>query len=167
MPRREWRVAITPVSLELIATLRTFQSFTDDSELVRQAIDHATSTGSSTYASSAAKVRDMADRSTALDQEISSSMSAASTAGAGRDSAGASAAGAAAGQAAAEQKMIEMETNILEQFQVLERDQQGFATINSLLAVINPMRNLPGRKRLSSSPRAWRCRHRYRPSFPQ
>src|SRR6185295_13076123 len=40
----------------------------------------------------------------------------------------------------------EMETRILENFESLERDQQGFATINSLLAVITPMRNLPGRK---------------------
>jgi hypothetical protein len=39
-----------------------------------------------------------------------------------------------------------MESNILQQFEALERDQQGFATINGLLAVINPMRNLPGRK---------------------
>jgi hypothetical protein len=39
-----------------------------------------------------------------------------------------------------------METNIIQSFEALERDQQGFATINGLLAVINPMRNLPGRK---------------------
>jgi VWFA-related protein len=129
-------------------SLHTLQSFTDNPDLVKQAIDRATSTSTSTYASSAAKVRDMSDRSTALDQQISSSQSAATAAGAARDSAGASAAGAAAGQAAAEQKFIEMETNILEQFQVLERDQQGFATINSLLAVINPMQRLPGRKTL-------------------
>jgi hypothetical protein len=35
---------------------------------------------------------------------------------------------------------------MLEQFEAFERDQQGYATINGLLAVINPMRNLPGRK---------------------
>ena len=39
-----------------------------------------------------------------------------------------------------------MESRIIENFETLERDQQGFATINSLLAVITPMRNLPGRK---------------------
>jgi VWFA-related protein len=127
-------------------SLRTFQSFTDNSELVKQAIENVTGASTSTYASGAAKIRDLFDRSTALDQEKSSSLSASSAAGASRDSAGASAAGAASGQAAAEQKMVEMQTNMLEQFQVLERDQQGFATINGLLAVINPMRNLPGRK---------------------
>jgi len=127
-------------------SLRTFQSFTDNSGLVKQAIERATSASTSTYASGAARGRDLAERNAALDQETSSSASAAVTAGAGRDSAGASAAGAASGQAAAEQEFIQMETNILEQFEVLERDQQGFATINALLAVINPMRNLPGRK---------------------
>ena len=127
-------------------SLRIFQSFTDNSESVKQAIERATGTGTSTYASSAAKVRELSDRSIALDQSIASSEAAATVAGAARDSAGASAAGAAAGQAAAEQKFIEMETSMREQSEVLERDQQGFATINSLLAVISPMKNLPGRK---------------------
>jgi VWFA-related protein len=69
-------------------------------------------------------------------------------AGASQDSAGAAAAGAAIGQAAAQQGLIEMESRMLQTFELLERDQQGFATINSLLAVIAPMRNLPGRKTL-------------------
>ncbi|HSE25340.1 MAG TPA: VWA domain-containing protein, partial [Pyrinomonadaceae bacterium] len=89
---------------------------------------------------------DLADRSSALDRQIDSSQAAAASAGAGGDSGGAAAAGQAAGQAAAAQKLVEMESNILQQFEALERDQQGFATINGLLAVINPMRNLPGRK---------------------
>jgi VWFA-related protein len=127
-------------------SLITLQQFTDNSELVKGAIERATSAAGSTYQSGAQRVRDLADRSSALDRQIDSSSSAAASAGAGRDSAGAAAAGAAAGQAAAEQLFIQMETNILQQFEALERDQQGFATINGLLAVINPMRNLPGRK---------------------
>src|SRR5436853_4574379 len=39
-----------------------------------------------------------------------------------------------------------METDMLEQYQIPRRDQQVCATIHSLLAVIAPMRNLPGRK---------------------
>ena len=126
--------------------LRTIQSYTDNPELLRQAVEKATSTSTSTYASSAGKVRDLSDRSTALSQQASNQESAAGAAGAARDGAGASAAGAAIGQAATQQALIEMETRILENFEALERDQQGFATINSLLAVITPMRNLPGRK---------------------
>ena len=126
--------------------LRTIQSYTDNPELVRQAVEKATATATSGYVSSASKVRDMADRSTALNQQVSNQQSAASTAGEARDSAGATAAGEAIGQASIQQAFIEMETRILENFEALERDQQGFATINSLLAVITPMRNLPGRK---------------------
>lgn len=126
--------------------LRTIQSYTDNQELVRQAVERATSSTTSTYATGAGKVRDLSDRRGALSREVSSGEAAASAAGAGRDGAGASAAGAAIGQAATQQALIEMETHILENFEALERDQQGFATINSLLAVITPMRNLPGRK---------------------
>ena len=42
--------------------------------------------------------------------------------------------------------MAEMERRTLETFEVLERDQQGYATSNSLLALVNSMRLLPGRK---------------------
>lgn len=127
-------------------SLNTVQPFTDNPELVTAAIDRATSAIGSSYASGSQRNRDLADRSAALDQQIDSSAAAAATAGAAHDSAGASAAGAASGQAAAAQELIQMEASILQQFETLERDQQGYATINSLLAVINPMRNLPGRK---------------------
>jgi VWFA-related protein len=127
-------------------SLRTVQPFTDDAKLVKDAVEHVTGTGISTYNSGAAKMRDNSERSNSLDQQTSSSVAAAEAAGAARDSAGASAAGAAAGQAAVEQKLIEMENQMLDHYERLERDQQGFATINSLLAVISPMQNLPGRK---------------------
>jgi hypothetical protein len=39
-----------------------------------------------------------------------------------------------------------MNERMLATFEALERDQQGYATINALLAVLNSMRNLPGRK---------------------
>jgi VWFA-related protein len=127
-------------------SLRTIQSFTDNSELVKDAVERATGSSTSTYASGADKIRDNSDRSIALDQQISSSAAAASAAGAAQDGAGASAAGAAAGQAAAAQKLLEMQNPMLDHYERQERDQEGFATINSLLAVITPMQNLPGRK---------------------
>ena len=127
-------------------SLITLQQFTDNPELVKVAIDNATSATGSTYASGSQRMRDIADRSSVLSQQIDSSVSTAASAGGARDSAGAAAAGQAAGAAALEQTLIQMETNIIQSFEALERDQQGFATINGLLAVINPMRNLPGRK---------------------
>lgn len=127
-------------------SLRTVQPFTDNTELIKDAVDRATSTVTSTYASGAASIRENTDRSIALDQQISSSTAAASVAGANQNSGAASAAGEAAGQAAAQQKFLEMQTQMLDHYERLERDQEGFATINSLLAVISPMQNLPGRK---------------------
>jgi VWFA-related protein len=127
-------------------SLNTVQPFTDNSELIKAAIESATNSTGSTYASGAQRTRDLADRSLALDRQIDSLQASAASAGGSGDGAGASAAGQASGQAAAAQKLVEMESNILQQFEALERDQQGFATINGLLAVINPMRNLPGRK---------------------
>jgi VWFA-related protein len=127
-------------------SLNTVQPFTDNSELIRAAIESATNSTGSTYASGAQRTRDLADRSLALDRQIESSQASAASAGGSGDGGGAAAAGQASGQAAAAQKLVEMESNILQQFEALERDQQGFATINGLLAVINPMRNLPGRK---------------------
>ena len=127
-------------------SLNTVQPFTDSSELVKTAIERATTAAPSSYVSGAQKVRDLADQNIALDQEATSGASAAQAAGAARDSAGASAAGQASGQAAAQQELNQMQSSMLQQFEALERDQQGFATINGLLAVINPMRNLPGRK---------------------
>jgi VWFA-related protein len=127
-------------------SLITEQSFTDNSTLVKDAVDHATSAAGSTYTSGAQRNRDIADRSAGLERQIDSSASTAASAGASHDSAAASAAGAAAGQAAAAQQFLQIEANMIQQYETLERDQQGFATINGLLAVINPMRHLPGRK---------------------
>ncbi|HEY2961495.1 MAG TPA: VWA domain-containing protein [Pyrinomonadaceae bacterium] len=127
-------------------SLRTVQSFTEDGKLIRDAVERVTGTATSTYNSGAGQLRDNIERSIALDQQISSSTTAASAAGAAQNSAGASAAGEAAGQAAVQQIFLAMQNQMLDHFERLERDQQGFATINSLLAVISPMQNLPGRK---------------------
>ena len=126
--------------------LRTVQPFTDNAQLVKDAVERVTGTVISTYDSGAAKMRDNNERSTSLDQQMSNSVETASLAGAARDGAGAAAAGGEAGQAAVQQKLVEMQNQMLDHYERLERDQQGFATINALLAVISPMQNLPGRK---------------------
>ncbi len=127
-------------------TLRTIQSFTDNSEMVKEAVDRATGAATSGSVSGLAKIRDNSDRAIGLDQQIAASAQTAAAAGAARDNSSAAAAGAAAGQAAAQQKFLEMQSQMLDHYERLERDQEGFATINSLLAVIIPMQNLPGRK---------------------
>ena len=127
-------------------SLRTFQSFTDDALLIKDAVEHATSTATSSSGGDPAKIRANIERSASLDQQMADSVSAVAAAGAARDNAGASEAAAAGGQAMLTQQFVEMQTRMLEQYERLERDQEGHATINSLLAVISPMQKLPGRK---------------------
>jgi len=119
--------------------LRTVQNFTDDPQRVKDAVESVTGTAISNYNSSAAKVRENVERSDILGQQIAAATAA-------NAAAGPAAASPDVGQASIQQKLIEMETQMLDHYERLERDQQGFATINSLLAVISPMRSLPGRK---------------------
>ena len=127
-------------------SLRTVQTFTDNSQLIKDAVERATGAATSTYASGASQMRQNTDRAFVLEQQISSATAAAGAAGAAQNSSGAAAAAADIGQAAAQQKLLEMQVQMLDHYERLERDQEGFATINSLLAVISPMQNLPGRK---------------------
>ena len=126
--------------------LRTFQTFTEDPLLVKDAVEHATSAVTSSSGADAAKVRSNVERSRSLDQQATDSAAAVAAAGAARDNAAASEAAAAGGQAMLTQQFVEMQTRMLEQYERLERDQEGHSTINSLLAVISPMQRLPGRK---------------------
>src|SRR4051794_23120477 len=100
-------------------SLRTVQTFTDDSQLIKDAVERATGTATSTYNSGGQKMRDNVDRSIALDQQASNSASAAGAAGAARNSGAASAAGEASGQAMAEQKLLEMQNQMLDQYERL------------------------------------------------
>jgi VWFA-related protein len=127
-------------------SLRTVQNFTDNPQLIQDAVERATGAATSTYASGATKIRENVERSIGLDQQIASSGQSAAAAGAAQQGGAASAAGEEAGQATAQQKFLEMQTQMLDHYERLERDQEGFATINSLLAVISPMQSLPGRK---------------------
>jgi VWFA-related protein len=127
-------------------SLRIIQPFTDNPKLVSQAIDHATTLSTSTFASNREPVRNLSSQIAGLERSGAASEAAAGAAGGGRDSAGAASAGGAAGAAAAEMALAQMNQRMLETFETLERNQQGYATIHALLAVIDALRNLPGRK---------------------
>ena len=126
--------------------LATLQNYTIETPLIRKAIDRAASSVTSSFDATGGIVTD------SLNQSISqasaakaSAVSAASAAGAA-GGAGASAAGSAAGSADADRQFLEMQLNTKESFDVLQRNQQGFATVNGLMAVIASMQRLPGRK---------------------
>ena len=127
-------------------SLLTLQQYTDNPQLVKQAIEQATSRSTSSFASNNEQVRNLSERGTALESRSAAAQSTAGAAGASRDSGGASAAGGATGQAEVELVFIQMQMRMFETMETLERNHQGHTTANSLLALVNSMRNLPGRK---------------------
>lgn len=127
-------------------SLKVLQNYTTDNRLIREAIDKAGSMVSSTFNSNAAQARSQDTQIELLRQQVASSEAAASSAGGSGNGAAAGAAGSAAGAASVDLKFAEMTRRTLETFEALERDQQGYATSNGLLAVVNSMRSLPGRK---------------------
>lgn len=120
-------------------SLRILQRFTNNEKLVRQAIERGLSHSSSSYASGTEQIATLSGQQAALQSQIDQSASAG---GPGNDPSG------SIGAAAAEQQMAAMTQNILEGFERLEHDQQGYATTDGLLAIISSMGRLPGRKAL-------------------
>jgi VWFA-related protein len=126
--------------------LKVIQNYTTDNRLIREAIDRAGATSSAVFTSTAEQARSQNQRISDLQQQVSSATSAAAGAGASGNAAAAGAAGSAAGAASVDLRFAEMTRRTLETFEMLERDSQGYSTSNGLLAVVNSMQNLPGRK---------------------
>jgi VWFA-related protein len=125
-------------------SLLTYQQYTDNPQLVKQAIEQATSRSTSTFASNNEQTRNLAERGAALERQSSAAQASTSASGQG-GGAGASA-GEAVGRAEVELAFVQMQLRMNETLETLERNHQGHATSNSLLAVVNSMRNMPGRK---------------------
>jgi VWFA-related protein len=126
-------------------SLLTLQQYTDNPQLVKQAIEQATTRSASTFASNNEQVRSLTERQITLEGRSAAAQGSTSASGPG-DSGGASSAGEAIGRAEIELAFVQMQMRMFETFETLERNHQGHATANSLLAVVNSMRNLPGRK---------------------
>lgn len=136
-------------------SLHAFQSFTNDSQLVRAAIDRATAHAPASFASGTAESTDAAQTSAGLLSQSASSagtLTSAAPVGTGAALAGQSgpSAGdvASAGSTAAAAQFAAMTERAVEGFERLSRSQQGYATTEGLLAVVNAMGRLPGRKAL-------------------
>jgi len=119
--------------------LQAVQRFTNSEPLVRQAIDRALTHASSSYTSATEQIATLAEQQAAAQDAVT-----ASAAGAGATN---NPSGSIAG-AAADAQFAEMTQNIVEGFERLEQSQQGYATTDGLLAIINEMARLPGRKAL-------------------
>jgi VWFA-related protein len=121
-------VFVTGLSLNVV------QPYTKDSKLVRAALDkvstqaEALATGSK---SNREQARDLSQRLVVVDQALAGLT--------GRD-------GDVFMALKTEQLMLEMTRRTVESYETMERNLQGRATATALLAIINSMRNLPGRK---------------------
>ena len=118
-------------------SLTTVQNFTTDPKLAMQGIDKASAMVSSSFESNTLRV---AGEDAMLLRQNSMAQSVAA-AGQSNPSAG-----GAAGAAMADQMMQQMQSRMQETFEQLQRDQQGYATTNGLMALVNTMQRLPGRK---------------------
>ncbi|HLM55598.1 MAG TPA: VWA domain-containing protein, partial [Pyrinomonadaceae bacterium] len=124
-------------------SLRAVQPFTNDARLVRQAIERVGARGSTSHVAGGEPAADRANRQMATPTQ--DPFTGAGLAGTGQDTGGSI---GAAGVQAAEAQFAEMTRRAVEGFEILERGQQGYATTDALLAVINAMGRLPRRKAL-------------------
>lgn len=123
-------------------SLTVYQGYTEDPALLQAAIEKVGRRSTSQFDSGAGRAGAEA-RSASSAASMTAFESAASAGGPAAAGAAATAPGAAPTA-----QFAEMERRAMETFDMLERDQQGYATSNSLLAMVNSMRGLPGRKSL-------------------
>ena len=124
--------------------LRTIQPFTTEASLIRVGLDRAASQANTSFGSDRAATRDLIDTVTA-GQQAAEAATGAAPSGPGASAAGQSM-GASASAGAFAQAVGSLQVQMLRSFESLERDQQGYATTNGLLAVVNGLKSLPGRK---------------------
>jgi VWFA-related protein len=117
---------------------RVLQPFTNNQQLVKQAIERGVSHSSSTYSSSTDQIAALATTQAALQDRLAQSPTGTGT---GLE-------GASSGGTAVAEKFAAMTLQTLQGFERQERDQQGYASVDGLLAIITAMRRLPGRKAL-------------------
>ena len=114
--------------------LRTLQPFTSDLEAVKVAFDRARVQAQTPNASNREEERALNSDAERLEQLLGQ-MTAQDAAGS-----------IAASNMAVQREFAIMQANVLRSFDRLERDQQGFASTNGLLALVNGLKAVPGRK---------------------
>jgi VWFA-related protein len=114
--------------------LEILQPFTRDAAVLRQALDKVATRTGSQASESLSEARTNQQRAT----QIQDTMASIGT--------GTPAAGAAQGAAGADLQMAQMQQRMSETFTMLERDQQGYGTMNAMSAVVNALKLVPGRK---------------------
>ena len=121
--------------------LRTLQPFTTDVTLIRAGIEQAASQGNTAFADVRSQTRDLVEAAM-VGGAVADSMTGANP-GQGGSAADIS---ATAASGAITQTIANIQSGMLRSFEALERDQQGYASTNGLLSVVNGLKSLPGRK---------------------
>ena len=123
--------------------LQSVQPFTTDKELIKAGLESAAAQGNTAFSDNRQRTRNLLD---------ASATAARGTPGAGTNPGGpgggasASSVSSAAAGAALTQQFSNLQAGMLRNFESLERDQQGYASTNGLLAVVSGLKSLPGRK---------------------
>jgi len=120
--------------------LSTLQPFTKDLASVRAAFDRAAMHAGTPYA---ADVREQERAFNDNAQRLEASLAGINAGGGGSAS---SAPTAAAASLAVEREFAVMQAGMMQSFDRLERDQQGFSATNGLMAMVSGLKALPGRK---------------------
>jgi VWFA-related protein len=115
--------------------LRTLQSFTTNLDAIRVGFERAGTQANTVFANERAEARDLNAGITRADVALQ-----------GLEGTPGGQGGAAAAIIAAQQASDQAQLSMLRVFDQLERDQQGYATTHGLLAVVNGLKALPGRK---------------------
>ena len=113
--------------------LHTLQPFTNDVKAVKVALARAATQGNTGFSSERQEAR---ERTAAVDRADDVLGGMAGDPGSQNQ----------ASLIAAQQQFDQVQVNMIRTFDALERDQQGYATTNGLLAVVNGLKAIPGRK---------------------
>lgn len=124
--------------------LRTIQPFTRETSLIRVGLDKAASQANTAFSENRGSTRNLLE-SVSSAQDSASAAQAVNPTGPGAGAQG-DAIAATAGSAAVTEAIATVQVGMLRSFEALERDQQGYATTNGLLAVVSGLKSLPGRK---------------------
>ena len=124
-------------------SLQALQPFTNNTDLLTKAVERAAALSSSGFPTTAEQSANITQKLADLLYENPQSSAGNGTGqGANLGPGGAP----SNPQAMVEIKMLQMTKRILEGFESLERDEQGYATTNALLGVVNSLKQLEGRK---------------------
>lgn len=125
-------IAVFGIDLSLIF----HQPFTRDADAIRDAISAAAGRSTSTFGSTRQQSSQSAEQLVRTNTALNNMTGSAGAAGTSQ----------AIGGAAADAQFATIQRRMAETFSALERDEQGYATANALMAVVSAMKAIPGRK---------------------